>query len=161
MDDRPKPPRIFANKVIRQLIDHLFADGFKVKANDYASIAFELDNGAEATLILSHATFVRKGLAPDIELHGTKASLAVDRLKSTMTIVRPGESPELLETVPDPGFVNRFTKHVFPGLHDRIAGRPTDHPGLDDGYRVQLFTDAAARSAKQGGWVTLAEVEGG
>ena len=38
MDDRPKPPRIFANKVIRQLIDHLFADGFKVKANDYASI---------------------------------------------------------------------------------------------------------------------------
>jgi hypothetical protein len=38
VDDRPKQPRIFANKVIRQLIDHLFADGFKVKANDYAAI---------------------------------------------------------------------------------------------------------------------------
>jgi hypothetical protein len=38
VDDRPKPPRIFANKVIRQLIDHLFADGFKVKADDYSAI---------------------------------------------------------------------------------------------------------------------------
>ena len=38
MDDRPKPPRVFANKVIKQLIEHMFADGFKVKAQDYDSI---------------------------------------------------------------------------------------------------------------------------
>lgn len=133
----------------------------KGTAYDYGSISFDLANGAVATLILSHATFLRKGLAPEIELHGTKASLAVDRLKSTITLVRPGEDPQVMETVPDPGPGNRFAKHVFPGLRDRIAGRKTDHPGLDDGYRVQLFTDAAARSAKQGGWVTLADVERG
>lgn len=38
MDDRPKPPRIFANKVIKQLVAHMFADNFKVKAADYNAI---------------------------------------------------------------------------------------------------------------------------
>lgn len=38
MDDRPKPPRIFANKVIKQLVSHMFADGPKLKAKDYDAI---------------------------------------------------------------------------------------------------------------------------
>lgn len=38
MDDRPKPPKIFANRVIKQLVEHMFADGFKVKAKDYMAI---------------------------------------------------------------------------------------------------------------------------
>lgn len=130
----------------------------KGTAYDYGSIAFQLANGSVATLILSHAPVLRKGLAPEIELHGTEASLAVDRWKSTITLVRSGADPQLLETVPDPGFGNRFQKFVFPGLRDRIERRPTEHPGIDDGYRVQLFTDAAARSARTGSWVTLTEV---
>jgi predicted dehydrogenase len=131
----------------------------KGTAFDYASIAFELANGAVGTLVLSHAPFLRKGLAPEIELHGTKASLAVDRIKSTITQVRPGEDPVVTETVADSGSGNRFAKYAFPALRDCIAGRPTEHPGMEDGYRVQLFTDAAALSARKGAWVTLAEVE--
>lgn len=38
MDDRPKPPRVFANKVIKQLVTHMFADDFKVKSADYLAI---------------------------------------------------------------------------------------------------------------------------
>ena len=38
MDDRPKPPKVFANKVIKQLIEHMIADDFKVKAADYTAI---------------------------------------------------------------------------------------------------------------------------
>lgn len=38
MDDRPKPPKIFANRVIKQLVGHMFADGFKLKHNDYEAI---------------------------------------------------------------------------------------------------------------------------
>lgn len=38
MDERPKQPRVFANKVIKQLIEHMFADDFKVKGPDYDSI---------------------------------------------------------------------------------------------------------------------------
>ena len=29
-----------------------------------------------------------------------------------------------------------------PLIRDRIEGRPCPHPGLDDGYRIQLFTEA-------------------
>lgn len=128
-------------------------------AFDYASVAFELDQGTVGTLVLSHAPYLRKGLAPEVELHGTEASLAVDRIGSTISIARPGADVELLETVPDTGFGNRFAKHVFPALRGRIAGEPTVDPNLEDGYRVQLFTDAAALSAKLGTWQTLAAVE--
>jgi len=38
VDDRPKPPKVFANRVIKQLIEHMFADPFKIKANDYQAI---------------------------------------------------------------------------------------------------------------------------
>jgi predicted dehydrogenase len=130
----------------------------KGTAYDYASIAFELGNGAVATLILSHASYIRKGLAPEIELHGTEASLGVDRMKGTITLARPGEDAKLIESCPDPGGTNRFKNFTFPGLRDRIAGRPTDHPGMDDGYQVQRFTDAAAKSARSGEWVNIAEI---
>jgi len=38
VDDRPKPPKIFANRVIKQLVGHMFADGFKLKTKDYEAI---------------------------------------------------------------------------------------------------------------------------
>ena len=37
------------------------------------------------------------------------------------------------------------------------AWQTTEHPDLEDGLRVQMFTDAAARSARSGSWVELAE----
>ena len=129
-------------------------------AFDFADIAFVLENGAVASLVLSHAPYLRKGLAPELELHGTDASLAVDRLTGKLTLARSGKEPELLATVADPGFGNRFTKHVFPAIRSRRAGEPTEHPGLDDGWRVQRFTDAAALSVLRGTWVTLAELDG-
>jgi len=62
-------------------------------------------------------------------------------------------------TLPAEGQGNRFKQYAFPGLRDRIEGRTCPHPGLDDGYRAQLFTEAAARSARQGGWVELSTIE--
>ena len=106
-------------------------------------------------MLLSHATYLRKGLAPELELHGAEASLALDRLAGSLTLVRPGKAPEILATVPDPGFGNRFARHVFPAFRSRMTSEPTEHPGLDDGWRVQLFTDAAALSARRGAWVTV------
>ena len=128
-------------------------------AFDFADVAFVLGNGAVGSLVLSHAPYLRKGLAPDLELHGTEASLAVDRLAGKLTLVCLGKEPELLATPADSGFGNRFVKHVFPAIRSRIAGEPTEHPGLDDGWRVQRFTDAAALSARRGTWVTLAELD--
>jgi len=128
---------------------------------DYADVAFVLENGAVASLVLSHAPYLRKGLAPELELHGTEASLSVDRLAGKLTLARPGKEPELFAAVADPGFGNRFAKHVFPAIRRRIAGEPTEHPGLDDGWRVQRFTDAASLSAQRGGWISWAELDSG
>jgi hypothetical protein len=35
----------------------------------------------------------------------------------------------------------------------------SDHPGLYDGWRTQVFTEAAVASAKRGEWVELAEMD--
>jgi len=122
---------------------------------DYASVAWEFDDGAVATLVLSHTPFFRKGIAPELELHGTKASLGLDRVSGNLTLAKPGEPAEIIDTVPDKGFGNRFTKYVFPSLCQALAGEETDHPDLKDGWRAQLFTDAAVRSARSGRWETV------
>ncbi len=140
---------------------HQSSDSPRVRqgtAFDYADIAFQFDGGAVGSLVLSHASCIRKGLAPELELHGSQASLAVDRAANTLTLAKGNEPPELLETIEDTGLTNRFAKYVFPAVRARIAGTGLEHPGLDDGWRVQLFTDAAAKSAERGTWVELAEL---
>lgn len=127
-------------------------------ALDFGDIAIEFQNGAVGSIMASHAPFLRKGLAPDMELHGTDASLAIDRLKNELTIARTGQDIELLEKIDDPGMGNRFSRFVFPALRERADVGASQHPGLDDGWRVQMFVDAAALSARHGRWVELAEL---
>jgi len=131
----------------------------KGTAPDFADIAFQFESGAIGSLVLSHATFLRKGLAPELEIHGTESSIAVDRIQSSITIARQDGSIELLESMPDEGLGNRFGKWVFPALTAQIAGENPGHPDLRDGWRVQLFTDAAAMSATTGTWVTISELD--
>ncbi len=141
---------------------HEMSDSGSVRkgtAYDYADIAFVTGKGVVGSLVLSHAPFLRKGLAPELELHGADASLAVDRISGNLTIAKADGSVELLETIEFSSFGNRFSEHVFPALQAQLAGDACDFPGLDDGYRVQLFTDAAALSAQRGGWVETNDVD--
>lgn len=141
---------------------HAAASGAQLRkgsAWDYASISIEMRSGAVGTMVLSHAPFLRKGVAPELELHGTEASLSIDRITGAVRLFRPGVGGETVASLPEKPHNNRFRQFVFPGIRDRIARQPSDHPGLDDGYRIQLFTDAAARSAQSGTWVALADVE--
>ncbi len=131
----------------------------KGTAYDYANISFVMQNGAVGSLILSHAPSVRKGLAPELELHGTEKSLSVDRVRGTLTITSTDQEPEILESFVDEGFGNRFEKHVFPAIRAQLANQDCLHPGLHDGYRVQLFTDAAALSGQKGQWINLADLD--
>lgn len=131
----------------------------KGTAFDYANIAFELDGGAIATMTVSHAPFLRKGMVPELEFHGLDASLAVDRVNGRVTLMRGDGPAEVVCSLQDQGWGNRFAVHVFPGLAAMLAGEPTSHPDLEDGYRVQLFTDAAAKSAQEGGWVELSAID--
>ena len=132
----------------------------KGTAFDYANIAMEFCSGAVGTMVLSHATYLRKALAPELELHGTEASLAVDRIRWRIVMTRPGsDETEIVDTLPFDNFGNRFAQHVFPALRERASGADCGHPGLEDGWRVQLFTDAVALSAKRRTWVELAELQ--
>ena len=123
---------------------------------DYASVAWEFQDGAVGTLILSHATYFRRGICPELELHGTKASVAINRVTGQMILGRPGQLPEVIEEVPDAGFGNRFEKYVFPAVRQARAGAaPSGHPDLYAGWRVQCFTDAVVESAASGDWVSI------
>src|SRR5262249_50876820 len=80
----PKPDlgAVSLNEALEWADTHALGDALQTRrgtAFDYADIACVLGNGAVATFLLSHAPFLRKGLAPELELHGTEASLAIDR----------------------------------------------------------------------------------
>jgi predicted dehydrogenase len=121
-------------------------------AVDYANIAIRWNSGAVGTLTLSHAPFIRKGLAPEIELHGTDASLGVDRVNQQLILAPHEDAPRITETFDDLGNTNRFENFVFPALLAQLAGDTFEFPGMQDGLANQQFTDAAARSGINGGW---------
>jgi predicted dehydrogenase len=128
---------------------------------DYAALTVEFQRGAVGVFVLSHATYLRKGLAPELELHGDHGSLAISRVDRKLSLVRPGGSVEVLYAEDTEPKINRFTRFVFPGLRARIAGGGHEYPGLEDGWRAQLFTDAAAAAGRRERWVDLEEVEAG
>ena len=100
----------------------------------------------------------RKGLAPEVELHGSEASLSIDRVRHTVNLTRANGELDAVEQIPD-NPVNRWAEFVLPALRERAAGQTCDHPGLRDGWRTQVFTEAAVESARRGTWVELAEMD--
>lgn len=127
-------------------------------AYDYGAITWEFHNGAVGMMLLSHAPMLRKGLAPEVELHGTEASLAIDRVRHTVSLTRANGELDAVEQIPE-NRVNRWAEFVLPALRERAAGQPSSHPGLRDGWRTQVFTEAAVESARRGAWVELAELD--
>ncbi len=124
---------------------------------DYASVSCRYANGAVGTYLLSHATFLRKHLAPELELHGTSASLGIDRWSGEVILVRPDQEKQVVASAPDEGFGNRFSRWVFPSLAPVIRGEEGSnaHPSLEDGWIAQKFTDAASQSVEAGCWVSV------
>ena len=122
---------------------------------DYASVNCQFSTGATGLFLLSHVTYMRKFLAPELELHGTKASLSADRYSGKVILAKPDQPLVTChELEPAFGFGNRFEEYVFPALKPTMEGIQGDltHPNLKDGWLVQRFTDAAYRSAKEGNW---------
>ena len=126
----------------------------KAGTADYASIAFEMRSGCTGALLVSHAPHMRRNLAPELEIHGTEASLSVHRGNGNLTMVRTGGDSEVVATHPEV-FGNRFERFVFPAVNAVRSGQPGNHPDLEDGYHVQRFTDAAARAAECGRWINI------
>ena len=161
---RREPCGVSAHSALQCLLSlvrhHAALDASKTRlgtAYDYGTILVEFASGAFGTIRVAHSRYLRKGLSPDMELHGTEGSLGIDRASSTISVVRPGGVPEVIDTVLEIE-VNKFAEYAFPGVRERADGTSSEHPGLDDGWRVQLFTNAAVLSAQRGSWVDLAEL---
>ena len=104
----------------------------------------------------SFTLLFKKGLVPELELHGSEASLTVDRFHGKVTIGRPDNSVEVIKEVGPGGFDigNRFSKWVIPALREVMAGKSqleVDAPNLIDGLKAQLFTDALESSKLDNG----------
>ena len=120
---------------------------------DYAQIAVEFPSGIIGSIVLSHASYLRKGFAPELEIHGTDASLSVNRITGELLIADSPDPARHLETIEDTGHCNRFKSHVFPAFEQPAP----KHPTVRDGWLVQIFTDAAVASAERGAWVETNE----
>ena len=97
-----------------------------------------------------------KGICPELELHGTDASVSINRVTGDVILGMPEGNPEMIASIPDEGMGNRFEKFVFPAVRNVIAGKSqAEHPDLEAGWRVQCFTDAVVQSAETGGWVNV------
>lgn len=121
---------------------------------DFANVSCRFGNGSVGVFVLSHTTFMRKHLAPELELHGTEASLSVDRWSGEVVLVGSDQVRRVVVEVPGFEFGNRFEKFVFPALSGVVSGRGSglDCPDLEDGWIAQKMTDAAAKSVQTGGW---------
>lgn len=122
---------------------------------DYGQVLIEFEGDAKAALTVSHASYLRKGFAPELELHGTFGSLSVNRVTGELLFADSPDPAKLIESIPDEGFGNRFEKYVFPALREQLAGESCAHPQMGEGYKVQLFIDAVMRSSNEGGWVSV------
>lgn len=127
-------------------------------ACDYGAITWEFQNGVLGILLLSHAPVLRKGLAPELEIHGSEASVSIDRVRDTVSLTRVDGNIEWIEEIPDVK-INRWDKYVFPALNEHATGQENNNPGLRDGWRTQIFTESAVKSSTRGTWVELAEVD--
>ena len=124
---------------------------------------WEYESGAVGSFVLSHAPYLRRGLVPEVEFHGTEASITVDRFHGKVTRGLPDNSVEVIYEAPPGGFEigNRFQQWVIPALREVMRGakqEDVDVPSLHDGWKVQIFTDAVVESAKHGTWVSLADI---
>ena len=85
----------------------------------------EFEDGAVGTLVLSHAPFFRKGIAPELGF-GTKASLGIDRVSGNLTLAKPDEPVEIIDNKPDNGF-GIGSKIRLPSLRQAHAGEASNH----------------------------------
>lgn len=136
------------------------ADGHRAGGTpDFSQLLFQFPSGIRGCMILSHTCYYRKGFAPELELHGTEASLSIDRFSGELRFSESPEPARVREIVDLDIPENRFGSVVFPALEQHFSGGPCDHPDMEDGWRVQVFTDAVVASARQRQWIETSSIE--
>jgi predicted dehydrogenase len=133
---------------------------------DHASLLLRFDNGATGTATFSALGPGRKNQLL-FELEGSRGGFTWDQESPNDLLHRHAESPTEL-VVKDPatsggrwpaghaeGYGDAFTE-ILRNAYLAMAGEPhEDFPTFADGHRGMQLLDAAFRSAREGGWVTV------
>ena len=129
-------------------------------APDFGTLSWQLANGAVGTLTIAQTPAAR-GAGIDFEIHGTEASLLIDRAAGHLHLARsePGTPKPRVTTetvaAAEPA-LNRFAEYVLPALYAQLEGTPFEYPSIEDGLYAQRFVDAVMRSAATATWATVA-----
>ena len=127
--------------------------GRRVTADGYCSAQLRMARRADVPV---HVSISARCPGLDFEnrlrVVGTRGTLDIDFLDASTTVFRPGEAPAVA-----PGGGNAWSQVGTAALARRLRDGDVDGLAtLEDGYRVQLATDAAHRSAADGGtWVRV------
>ena len=147
----------------------------EMSSDDAASIMLRFDEGARGLCAISQISAGRKN-SISFEIDGADSSVAwISENPETLFIGHRGQPNELLNR--DPSLVDvDVAPHIgYPGGHvegypdtfralfaavyaDVAAGHPSptpNYPTFADGHDALLVTDAVARSAAEGRWVTV------
>lgn len=139
---------------------------------DYAALLLRLDGGVAGALTLSAGAAGRKNQLL-FECEGTTAGLTWDQEVPTEMLLRPADGPRQI-VVKDPatnadaarrlsrypaghgeGYGQAF-RNLFGDVYAAIAGEPHgSFPTFRDGHRGVATVEAAVRSSREGGWVTI------
>jgi predicted dehydrogenase len=139
---------------------------------DYAGLLLRLGDGVAGSLVLSAGAGGRKNQLL-FECEGTVAGLSWDQEQPTEMLFRPASGPKQI-MVKDPasnaeparrlsrypaghgeGYGQAF-RNLFTEVYAAIEGRPHESfPTFRDGQQGVATVEAAVRSAREGGWVSV------
>jgi predicted dehydrogenase len=139
---------------------------------DYAALLLRYEGDVAGSLVLSAGVGGRKNQLL-FECEGSRAGLTWDQEVPTEMLLRPADGPRQI-VVKDPaanaeearrlsrypaghgeGYGQAF-RNLFAEVYAAIAGEPhAPFPTFRDGHRGVAAVEAAVRSARDGGWVTV------
>ena len=121
--------------------------GVRIKVTQSFPITAQSSVGS---LVLFRASSTRPECAAELKFNGTNASLASDCPGHALPMVEAGNTTEIRGRIKDPGMNHRCVEDVFPALQSHLEGSAKTAPGLDNGWRVPLFMNAATLPAQLG-----------
>jgi predicted dehydrogenase len=141
------------------------ARGGEALASDVDDTCFVLLRFADGTpaALLTGAAAVARVPGGRLEIHGSRGALVLDGAR--LLFAGPGEALRELPVPPADVAVELADPHYVPfvlwagEIARAIRSDAALQPDFEDGYRNQLVLDAARRSARDGRWVSTAQIE--
>jgi predicted dehydrogenase len=141
---------------------------------DYAALLLRFEGSRPGSLLVSAGAAGRKNQLV-LEVEGTRAGATWDQEEPNIALFRPADGPvqrvvrDPLTNAPSARELSRYPaghgegygdafRNLFAAVYRAVAGEPHEpFPTFGDGHHGVALVEAAVASARDGGWVTVAE----